>query len=370
MSLNHYTNSVAAISILESGVFWMGRTGEAKRDQKEINHFFQTFIYDHTYTEIQNLLHTEKLGPSGEPALIGVLQTIAQSFRYFKDRLSIGEFVASILRNESYMVCFTETEFNSVTFHGSEYGEVCFSFSKNPFVNKFTEYFNMIEEKVTYLDTSKTEVISEGILKMYKVILKDLKEIVNKDNSLDGMLLELYDFNMKKYEKLDTQKILKQMIKDVDKLHQEYKYIYDDFINTIRQLLQSKGKQKMEVAEYIDKKVIELREPKLLSLFSENFANIFKATGQFRKSNIVGHVNNLISCFIKDVEFVKDNETRIIALPKKEFKHPENGILQMPYDLGLLRSITVSPNCKNRESVINKLQNLLDSKQANHVIVR
>ncbi|WP_282155733.1 hypothetical protein [Cytobacillus gottheilii] len=373
MKLDHYTSDLrAAKSIITTQELWMGNTGKAPKDANEILHYFNIFNDYHNITDLSTLINNPDRNNNQnthDPLLIRYIMGTAHSYFMRENKLRIGDIFASVIREESYIVCFTAGTDDNNDFHTDTYGPISFHFKENPLIEDKDE-FVYIEAPVHYLDTNKLSNINSVLNEMYDVLLLPYHEFFNRYAMLDTLQFALrkslkanYNSNGKKKERNNVLKELKTRLEQISTTT-------EDFSSQVRYYnLFMESNMDANVLNYLRTRVARIREQQSMKKISLASREIFRKNGTFRYSDPDGHTRNIISCFIKDKKFENDNEIRVIALPKKEFINPENK-LRSSYDIKKLEYISVSKNYPNREIAINELQELLITLGHTHVKVR
>lgn len=403
--LTHYTSNVdTAISILSSGFFRMSRCTEVKTDDNEINHTLNIINNINELAEINGKLEiamrnieiikkkenkwtslnkkTKKLAKKElnspmkpnffryyRDAYQEALRSLITRF-YYNNKIALGNVLSDVLRNESYMACFTYED--SSHHHLGTYGDVCFTFKTEKSPLKKIENFALKEEKVIYMEIEKFQ--SLGIAaKKFENSLTSLENIqmTNKIEPLYNSFLE------KNYSRLTymqkTQKIhnhFKSIYKSYNKesIVKEYEGITADLMRKL-ELNNETG----AIILYLDKRTRDVRQKKIQD-YLEDSTLIEHYAGT---ANPLPYAFNITSCFIKPiksmingVEFLYENdkEYRVIALPTAENKVTQKYI-EVPLDLKQIAAIKLKDDMKNKEINILKIKECLKNLNLSDVVV-
>lgn len=358
MSLRHYTaNLESAKSIIASKELWLRRTGEAPKDEKEVNHYFKVFNDFHTIAALKEYKKGREMNfSSGEVTkLLGTYNELM----YRKKSLRIGDVLEKILKEQTHIICFTEEENESV-FHNKTYGEICFQFNDNPL--KQINGFNIVKQKVTYLNTEKFADSHADLESLYEDLINKYLNGFDLDMELHGLHMQVDKFyNEKIIKEGEIDKFLKSYIRfeDVDKQRRHLHAL----------LLTENNEELNGTAQYLTKAVNELREREMLKLFSDKNAQALKNMGTFKHpENINMHKQNIAACFIKGRDFKNDKETRIIALPNKNYTYKES-YLKVPYNTNVLEKIIISQDIEfsKRQQYVSDLKSALSEAGINNV---
>ncbi|UHA60655.1 hypothetical protein KDJ21_002675 [Metabacillus litoralis] len=162
----------------------------------------------------------------------------------------------------------------------------------------------------------------------------------------------------------------KKLLKDSSKILGKAHATRENFISQILTATSVlKEVQVPTVIDYLQSRVTDLRERKILNMNTIESRSHFWEIGSFRNDNTEGHMQNIVSCFIKDTMFKEDNEIRVMALPVKTYNNPDDHILKSSYDINKLKYISVSTNYPNRGEAMEELQYLLASLNHHHIKV-
>lgn len=370
MTLKHYTaNLDTAKSIISSEQLWMGRTGEAPKDKNEILHYFNIFNDLHSLYELKNLMVASNRTNSNRPLYLTQLGTIAQSYCYRERNLRIGDILADIIREESHIICFTEETSLNSGFHENTYGDICFHFESNPLVESAKSNFIFLQNKINYYDMKVLDEIKETIDNIYRIILGNQMDLIEINKKIDVILLDIDKSILNSLNKKDMKIERKKMEKLTKKLFDSLENIHLEFFEHSQNMNIDFTLKEFGVSLYLNDKVNNRREEKMLKNYSLEKANYFKAIRQFRHNSIDGHLRNIVACFIKGSEFIEDNETRIIALPNSTYTNPDGYFLKVPIDFKKLKKITISTLHPERENAIKELSELLVLKGISHVVI-
>lgn len=352
MNLIHYTNSLeSAKSIIASKELWLGRSGEAPKDNDEINHYLKIFNDFHTIETFNNYIVKSEKKRTEIEILGGLYNELIH--REKKERL--GDVLAKILKEQTHIICFTEEDDIS-DYHEQTYGEIRFEFKKNPL--KHIEGFELVQQKIIYLDTTeynkyKVELddffknLSDRYLtKLNLNVKRDELKAIFEDNYKNGNIPEINMIDLKDlfYEHIDIE------------IQKKHRYNIESIVTSL-----NTESFKNNII-YINNEVNDIRESLILKRCSPFYASMFKIMGTFRHvDTMITHLINIGACFIKDKEFENDKETRIIAIPNKKYTYNER-YLKVPYDPEQLIKISVSEKIQSteREKYIREIKEELE----------
>lgn len=403
--LTHYTSNVdTAISILSSGFFRMSRCTEVKTDNNEINHTLNIINNINELAEINGKLETamrkteffkekenkwtslnkkrkkltkKEFNSSMNPIFLEnyrdayqeALRCLITRF-YYNNKIALGNVLSDILRNESYMACFTYEE--SSHHHLGTYGDVCFTFKTEKSPLKKIENFALKEEKVIYMEIEKFQSLGV-VAKKFENSLTSLENI-----QMTNKVEPLYNsFFKKNYSRLTymqkTQKIhnnFKSIYKNYNKesIVKEYEGITADLMRKL-ELNNETG----AVILYLDKRTRDVRQNKIQDYLEDSTLIEYYAG----TANPLPYALNITSCFIKPIKSIingdeflyeNDKEYRVIALPTAENKVTQKYI-EVPLDLKQIATIKLKENMKNKEINILKIKECLKNLNLSDVVV-
>lgn len=367
MKLRHYTNSKeAALSILRSKQLWLGKTGEALKDKDEINHFIKIFRFAHAFKDIQNKLKIT-VPPLPQISLYeSLVLSIYHEYFLIKNNCMIGDVFAEVIRNESYIICFTKE--NDSTFHDSKYGPISLVFSKNPLQEEKYSEFKFLTREITYirfdefskLDIELNKFFEEG-LAPFLAIIKDLE--YHKSSEVIGEIIR------GNFDKKESKKARKNIITTGENLIMNTSHDMDTFYSIIHKFQTNNNLDQDKISEigsYLEDKINKVRETKILGTFEPRWVGRHRLKGTFKNLSVKGHKGNIMSCFLKDIRDENDNETRIIALPTSEYINNDNK-LKVDLNMTLLEKVIVSQEIEERDTVIKEIKSTLRELGLNQV---
>ncbi|MED4046169.1 hypothetical protein ABEY65_03075 [Priestia aryabhattai] len=357
MKLRHYTNSKeSAISIINSQQLWLGKTGQALKDDDEINHYMKIFRLAHALDEIQRLLgHNAPFNPRlslYETYILG----LSQSYFIKKNQFMIGDVFSEIIRNESYIICFTNEDESN--FHDSKYGPVSFVFKESPLREDLYNNFKFLQSEIIYIESDSFSMLELELNSFYENVLSPFLEIIHHEDfnnhyiKITQLIKEKLDKSNQKSERKKISKHLNKLIQKTSSDTERFNDIVKEFFTT-HPLSKDKVSQ---IVDYLEKRVNNVREEKILSTFKEQDARNHRARRTFSKVPREGHLVNLSSCFVKDVRDEDDKETRIIALPSSIDENLKENKLKVDLNMSLLEKVIISPEIENREEVIEDIK--------------
>lgn len=370
MKLRHYTNSKeSAVSIIKSKQMWLGKTGEALKDRDEVNHYINIFRLFHSLDDIVTSLNKKSSHDSKVNLYENMIKSLFITNFYSKNRIMIGDIFADVIRNESYIICFTED--NESNFHESKYGPVSFLFSDNPLLENKYEDFRFLTKQIIYIDSKEFINVENELEEFYEKAFQPIKEILN-DQEFHQMLIDIHDLIKEKFDKKESKTLRKELIKNGENLKKNTLLEYEIMTKTIKNFHEETDFDVDKVSYiggYLESRINKVREDRILSHFEENLAKHHRLNGTFRQVQKDGHERNIISCFLKDIIDKDDNETRIIALPVSRNTNLMENKLKVDLDMSLLKEIIVS-NSEDKENTIKEIKSALEEMGLEHVIVK
>ncbi|UAT31469.1 hypothetical protein K7T73_04345 [Bacillus badius] len=345
--LIHYTTDIrSAKSIIESKELWLKSVGKTK-DENEIYHYMNEFNKFHFQKERLGILK-RILNKETDTRAKSEIEQLNINLEMWKRKINNGTELSNILRNYSYLICFTEEE-NS-QFHDSFYGKISFEFTKNPLGNNhLTHYF--LEDKVRYFDAHQLNNIKaqdcEQMAFLTSLTTKMTKKLIKKTNTY-----------YKNYEAILTENINK-WLGDYESIRKPDPDLVDTVI-FISDLMERNRIEK-RVDYYCEIGLVDNEQKKGY----EMLLNLERNSKEAQNTTLI----NLLSLFLKDNQFSNDKETRIIAIPKNKEGLFSQEFLKVPYDLSTLSKIRVSSTLQDREEVIKDLRLFLESKNLREVKV-
>lgn len=368
MRLKHYTNSYdSALSIIKSKQLWMGKVGVAK-DSNEILHYLKIFNNIHIVNDIKGLLR--KTNPNSKDSMyVYLMSCIAQSYYYKINQLQLGNVFGDVIRDESYILCFTEDD--DSTFHEHEYGPVSFVFSENPLdVNKYSE-FEFLEKRIQYIDTQEFDLLETAISNFYEKTVYRFESFDSNEHlyNLIASLRKSIKENLNKKQQKALRKEFERDSKQLFDFTESFIIHFNDILNRFLNDSNSDILEKKSIGNYLEEKINKERENKILSFDDPGSARIHKRNGTFKHNNSKDHLHNLISCFLKDIEFENDNEVRVIALPNSSYQNSDGNILKVDLRMEKLVKVEVSKSLENREEILEGIKNELSKKNLHQVEV-
>nr|WP_304220260.1 hypothetical protein [Fredinandcohnia onubensis] len=347
--LVHYTSDIGpATNILRSGEFWFKKMKFTK-DNQEINHFNM---------ELDRVVYTLDLIQMAEKNLVrmraepdnsmSILKEFLYEATFYKEHYketSIGGVLADFLRENTYLVCFTEGESE---FHTTEYGGIGFVFENNPFLQLgFIRRYKLLEEKVYYFDAQKIHTLQ-----------MEYSELITNGLAIPE-------------EEYTPISLLKEYIRQLKRGHREYESLLKDIVNGAKETagldfldLFANGSdiELREIVGFITREVNEKRSRAYSSLAGTRKLSKKDISKKYERMDDIkpGLAMNLISCFLKDNRFKSDNETRILALPKNRgaINNDFDDHLSIPFDRTLLKKIVV--NSEQKDEDIETIKGLLN----------
>ncbi|MCW1927405.1 hypothetical protein [Bhargavaea beijingensis] len=360
LGLKHYTSNLeSAKSIIHSRQLWLRNTGMTK-DSEEIFHYFNIFNDLHVIEDINSLI-SKNFNPNSKASLYEFYITSLLFEHYYKEHsLQIGQVLADVIRNESYLICFTEE--SGSMYHEDSYGPIAFLFTDNPLIKNDISY-QFIKNKITYISKEKYEVINKTANDIFKV--SDLPRYYNSHKLLNEVIKYAQD-ELSGYSKSEHKRKRKDLLKLLTPLIQSIQLATKDFSAEISPLFILSEQINPDINDYLNNRVNEIRKERILDRFSPEYRAI--SGDMFHAEKAFEHGKNLISCFIKDSQFEKDNETRIIALPLSKQTNEGNN-LKVNINMNKLEKISVSQSVENRKFLISELKDFVQSRGLNPELV-
>lgn len=180
MKLRHYTNSKeAAVSIIKSKQLWLGKTGEALKDRDEVNHFIKNFRVIHALIDIKKIVNINYSYKPQRSLYENLILALSHEYFLTRNYFMIGDFFSEVIRNESYIICFTED--NKSIFHESKYGPVSFLFSDNPLREEKYTNFRFLQREITYIDSNAYDRLEVELNHFYEIVLSPFLKVLNEE---------------------------------------------------------------------------------------------------------------------------------------------------------------------------------------------
>lgn len=365
MKLKHYTSDLkSAKSIIDSKELWLRKTGMTK-DSNEIFHYFDIFNTLNTIEDISRILKTNTPSNPKNSLYENYIASIYLTYFYQTNKLQLGQVLADVIRDESYIACFTEESDNKSGYHEDSYGPIAFVFKENPLRVKENKDFVFVQAKIHYINKKDFDILLEVVNELFNDSIMRYIE-PSKFEDINSELFQLVDIISKSCNKNEQKKRRKGLNRSFEGL--ETKSISSrERLGSILKDLAFDLKGELELASYINQRVNDIREKKISDYYPQEIAGAMKKTGMFRHNKTPEHTWNLIACFVKDIQFSDDEETRIIALPRNKNVNRDN--LKVDMDMELIEKITVSTKIGNRELVVQELKDYLDSKGLSRIRV-
>ncbi|TYS61996.1 hypothetical protein FZD47_18075 [Bacillus infantis] len=349
--LIHYTKDVdSATSILESGQLWLKSLGKTS-DNEEVLHYMREFNRYHYLGELNLILdrflqHKNK----EELSIEAVVSTIAQNKAQWLEGISYGAALADILRDHTYLICFTENEESE--FHNEEYGDISFEFSDDPLVKTNVRSSIFLQEKVEYFNSHELEELQSS----YQESLLSDEEIeqlnTRIEQNLDELDIDVHEFlrTWKVAASYQLYKFNRTLLPKVREWNKRFNFTKSNRFEVTQAI---SFLNKLMVEQRAERKTIYLKKDDHFKRKIIRDSGNYELNGQTKQ--------NLMGCFLKDNKFIKDSETRIVAIPKNRDALVDSDWLKLPFAPSKLTRIKVSPHNPNRDEIIRRLQGVISS---------
>ncbi|MFJ7982235.1 hypothetical protein ACIQ1D_18410 [Lysinibacillus xylanilyticus] len=376
--LNHYTNSVdTAISILTSQSFRMTRSSLVSTDNNEINHMLDIINKMNEFKEIKGKVETSQdrfrfrkviktksaMGKNAQKGLyrdiyLEITRCLVTKY-YYDNNIAIGNLLSKVLRDETYMACFTEEDYSA--HHLGVYGDVCFTFNTNN-VFQHIDGFQFLSNEILYLDTERFSLMGK-IASQFVNYIKETEGISNQkylDQIYEEILSITYPLNTYNNKIHNFTNRFLELTKENCFESELVREIEASASNVLSQL----GFNYTQVVQYVDERTRNLRQASIKPFLNdENLAQHYNGI-----PNPLAHFGNLPCCFIKSVNYKDDKEYRIIALPTQLNQVTERYIT-VPINMDGLVKITLNPKMQNKIEAQTQIQQLLKQLGLSHVQV-
>ncbi|MEC2074448.1 hypothetical protein [Alkalihalophilus marmarensis] len=369
--LIHHTQSMNNIkSILNSGEIWLKQVSKTS-DNREISHYMDEFNIFHYILELEMSLD-KYLSNNTPHSLHQFLTYLEINKRTWQNKASFGSCLFDILRNNAYLVCFTEKE-NS-EYHNTEYGKYTLEFKSNP-LESLDSHF-LLEEKVIYFDSKLVAREQEDLATQWS------KRIENEDFSLYYADSEIETVKKWRHEvnyyRHKYGRIIEDNSKKFDKkLARVFKSPYNDLRRTLiflnQKMIEMRAERKEIVLRTAKKHFVKISEDhkkQINEIVEEELANLIKKAHDPKDTGMIGQTRlNLMSVFLKDNYFKKDKETRIIAIPKNSTGLINQEWLKINFDFSKLIRIKIDSSVANKAEEVKILKTILKDLNQQQVIV-
>ncbi|MGK9183783.1 hypothetical protein KXS12_16160 [Priestia filamentosa] len=356
MLIHHTSDINSAKSIISSSELWMKCVGKTK-DTNEIYHFMKEFNRHHYLHEVDgildNLINYEKIN---DYTILDIIYGIIENKVAWQNGISYGAVFSELLRNNSFLVCFTEN--SQSNFHSQEYGDISFEFSKDPLMKENIASHVFIEEKIIYFNSK--EIYNLQNIESEPGLNKESDMLSNEEKSKE----EIVTFLEETQEHLSTLGFLKELKEDTRvKMNRIDRIMLQNIVKWRKKMsfLKKENPVLDSAVRFLTKEMVKERARKKTE-FNKEDENFYKELIRTsKKYDLMNQTKlNLIGCFLKDKEFVSDAETRILALPKNN-----SGVkmgsdwLKVPFDKKKLKKVRISPEKKDKKDLKIELEQVL-----------